>query len=72
MLTDDGVITDNESEKVQKLADNYTEQFAGVGLKMNDKKAKKGVVIDGAKPPRTMMSQEAFNQKRGIGQCRTC
>jgi hypothetical protein len=38
-------------------------------LKMNDKKTK-GMVIDGAKPP-TMMSHEAFDQKRGVGQRRT-
>jgi hypothetical protein len=48
------------------LADDHTEQFARVGLNMNDKKTK-GMVIDGAKSP-TMMSQEAFDQK---GLCRT-
>jgi hypothetical protein len=51
------------------LADDHNERFARVGLKMNDKKTK-GMVIDEAKPP-TMMSQEAFDQKRGAGQCRT-
>jgi hypothetical protein len=66
---DNGVIADNEPEKVQKLADDCTKWFARVGLKMKDKKAK-GTVIDGAKPP-TMMSHEAFDQKRGVGQCRT-
>ena len=40
---------------MQKLAEDYTERFARVGLKMNDKKTK-GMVMDGAKPP-TMMSQ---------------
>jgi hypothetical protein len=54
---------DNKPKKVQKLADDHTEPFARVGLKMNDMKTK-GMEIDGAKPP-TMMSQEAFlDQKR--------
>ena len=66
---DDGVIADNEPKKVQKLADDCTERFARVGLKMNDKEIK-GVAADGAKPP-TMMSQEALDQKRGVGQRRT-
>ena len=54
---------------MQKLADDYTKRFARVGLKMNNKKTK-GMVIDGAKPP-TMMSQEAFDQRKGVGQGRT-
>jgi hypothetical protein len=51
------------------VAEECTERFARVGLKMKDKKTK-GMAIDGEKPP-TMMSQEAFDQKRGVGQCRT-
>jgi hypothetical protein len=35
---DDGVIADKEPKKVQKLADNHTERFARVGLKINNKK----------------------------------
>jgi hypothetical protein len=65
------VIADNEPKKVWTLVCDCKEPSArGVGLKMNDKKRTKGMAIDGAKPP-TMMSQEAFDQKRGIGQCRT-
>ena len=39
-----------------------------MGLKMKDKKTK-GMIIDGSKPP-TMMSQEAIDGIRGVGQCR--
>ena len=53
---------------MQKLADERNKRFARVGLKLNDKKTK-GMLIDGANPP-TMMSQEAFDKKRGAGQCR--
>jgi hypothetical protein len=35
---DDGVIADKKPKKVQKLADNHTERFARVGLKINNKK----------------------------------
>ena len=52
------------------MADDNTERFARVGLKMNDKKTK-GMRIDGAKKPPIMMSQEAIDRKRGVGQCRT-
>jgi exonuclease III len=66
---DDGTITGNEPEKVQRLTDDYTERFLRVGLKMNDKKTK-AMVVEGATAP-TMMSKEAFDRKRGVGDCRT-
>jgi hypothetical protein len=46
---------------VQKLADDHTDRFARVGLKINDKKTK-GMVIDEAKPP-TMMSRRHLTKK---------
>ena len=37
---DDGILADKDPEKVQTLTDAFTERFARVGLKMNDKKTK--------------------------------
>ena len=66
---DDGVVADNDPEKVQRLVDDYTERFSRVGLKMNDKKTK-AMVMEGGKAP-TMMSKEAFDRKRGVGTGKT-
>ena len=64
---DDGVLTGEDSEEVQKFLDIYTEAFARVGLKMNAGKTK-AMIMNGGNIRQALSMRAYCRRVEGVGE----